>query len=63
MPYEGMTIARVRDFAVGSVRDAAGRREILECCLEGRPVREEYLTVDGGKLAGTGADSYTVKSA
>lgn len=25
-----------------------------------RPIREEYLIVDGGKLAGTGAHSYTV---
>lgn len=38
----------------------AGTREILECGLEGRPMREEYVTVDGAKLAGTGAQSYTV---
>ena len=25
----------------------------------GRPIREEYLIVDGGKLAGTGAHSYS----
>ena len=37
-------------------RYAAGTREILE----GRPIREEYLIVDGGALAGTGAHSYSV---
>ena len=41
-------------------RYAAGTREILECWLDGRPIRDEYLIVDGGKLAGTGAKSYTV---
>jgi formate dehydrogenase len=40
-------------------RYAAGVREILECWFEGRPIREEYLIVDKGKLAGTGAHSYT----
>jgi hypothetical protein len=42
-------------------RYAAGAREILECWFEGRPIRDEYLIVDGGKLAGTGAHSYTVR--
>jgi len=37
---------------------AAGVREILECWFDGRPIREEYLIVDGGKLAGAGAHSY-----
>lgn len=32
--------------------------DILECWFEGRPIRNEYLIVDGGKLAGTGAHSY-----
>jgi formate dehydrogenase len=36
-------------------RYAAGTRGILECWLEARPMREEYLIVDGGELAGTGA--------
>jgi formate dehydrogenase len=34
-------------------------REILECHFDGRPIREEYLIVDGGKLAGAGAHSYS----
>jgi formate dehydrogenase len=42
------------------VRYAAGTREILECWFEGRGMREEYIIVDGGKLAGTGAKAYTV---
>jgi formate dehydrogenase len=40
-------------------RYAAGTREILECFFEGRPIREEYLIVDAGKLAGAGAHSYS----
>jgi formate dehydrogenase len=39
-------------------RYAAGVREILECWFDGRPIREEYLIVDDGKLAGAGAHSY-----
>lgn len=41
-------------------RYAAGTREILENWLAGRPIRDEYLIVDGGRLAGTGAHSYSV---
>jgi hypothetical protein len=39
-------------------RYAAGTREILECWFDDRPIPDEYLIVDGGKLAGTGAHSY-----
>lgn len=39
-------------------RYAAGAREILECWFERRPIRGEYLIVDGGKLAGAGAHPY-----
>lgn len=38
----------------------AGTREILECFFDGKPMREEYLIVDGGALAGAGAHSYSV---
>jgi len=31
----------------------------VECFLEGRPIREEYLIVQGGHLAGAGAHSYS----
>ena len=40
-----------------------GTREILECWFDGRPIREEYLIVDGGKLAGAGAHSYSAGDA
>jgi len=40
-------------------RYAAGTREILECFFENRPIRNEYLVVHGGKLAGVGAHSYS----
>lgn len=40
-------------------RYAAGTREILEAFFAGKPIRDEYLIVDGGKLAGTGAVSYS----
>ena len=40
-------------------RYAAGTREILECFIDSeRKIREEYLIVEGGHLAGTGAVSY-----
>ena len=35
----------------------------LECWFEGKPIREEYLIVDGGKLAGSGAHSYSAGDA
>ena len=44
-------------------RYAAGTREILECFFDGRPIRNEYLIVDGGKLAGAGAHSYSAGDA
>ncbi|WP_026191676.1 NAD-dependent formate dehydrogenase [Methylosinus sp. LW4] len=40
-------------------RYAAGVREILESYFEKRPIRNEYLVVQGGKLAGVGAHSYS----
>jgi len=40
-------------------RYAAGTREILECYFENRPIRNEYLVVQGGQLAGVGAHSYS----
>jgi formate dehydrogenase len=44
-------------------RYAAGTREILECFLDEKPIRDEYLIVDAGALAGTGARSYSAGSA
>lgn len=39
--------------------DAAGAREILECWFANKPIRDDYLIVDGGKLPGAGAHSYS----
>jgi formate dehydrogenase len=44
-------------------RYAAGVREILECWFEGRSIREDYLIVDGGRLAGAGAHAYSAGNA
>lgn len=59
MPNHGMTPHVSGTSLSAQARYAAGTREILECWFEGRPIREEYLIVDGGHLAGTGARSYT----
>src|SRR5258706_5513761 len=60
MPHHGMTPHISGSSLSAQARYAAGVREILECWFEGRPIREEYLIVDGGKLSGTGAHSYSV---
>jgi formate dehydrogenase len=60
MPHHGMTPHTSGTSLPAQARYAAGTREILECWFEDRPIREEYLIVDGGKLAGTGAHSYSV---
>jgi len=39
-------------------RYAAGTLEILESYFGETPIREEYLVVDSGVLAGAGAQSY-----
>ena len=60
MPYHGMTPHTSGTSLSAQARYAAGTREILECWFEGRPIRDEYLIVDRGRLAGTGAHSYSV---
>jgi formate dehydrogenase len=59
MPNHGMTPHISGSSLSAQARYAAGTREILECFFEGRPIRQEYLIVDGGKLAGAGAHSYS----
>lgn len=59
MPNHGMTPHVSGTSLSAQARYAAGVREILECWFEGRPIREEYLIVAGGKLAGAGAHSYS----
>ena len=59
MPQHGMTPHISGTSLSAQARYAAGVREILECWFEGRPIRDEYLIVEGGRLAGTGAHSYS----
>ena len=63
MLHHGMTPHISGSSLSAQARYAAGTREILECWFEGRPIREEYLIVDGGKLAGAGAHSYSAGDA
>ncbi|MGZ3396383.1 MAG: NAD-dependent formate dehydrogenase [Isosphaeraceae bacterium] len=63
MPHHGMTPHTSGTSLSAQARYAAGTREILECWFEGRPIREEYMIVDGGKLAGAGAHSYSAGNA
>lgn len=63
MPHHGMTPHISGSSLSAQARYAAGTREILECWFAGRPIREEYLIVDGGKLAGAGAHSYSAGDA
>ena len=63
MPHHGMTPHISGTSLSAQARYAAGTREILECWFDKRPIRNEYLIVDGGKLAGAGAHSYTAGNA
>jgi formate dehydrogenase len=59
MPHHGMTPHVSGTSLSAQARYAAGVREILECWFGGRPIRDEYLIVSGGELAGAGAHSYS----
>jgi formate dehydrogenase len=59
MPNHGMTPHTSGSSLSAQARYAAGVREILECWFDGKPIREEYLIVDAGQLAGAGAHSYS----
>ncbi|HEY6734980.1 MAG TPA: NAD(P)-dependent oxidoreductase, partial [Roseiarcus sp.] len=63
MPHHGMTPHISGSSLSAQARYAAGTREILECWFEKRPIRNEYLIVDGGQLAGAGAHSYSAGDA
>ncbi len=63
MPHHGMTPHVSGTSLSAQTRYAAGTREILENYFAGKPIRTEYLIVDKGKLAGTGAKSYTAGDA
>merc|ERR1712196_612926 len=59
MPNQGMTPHTSGTTLSAQARYAAGVREILECFFENKPIRDEYLVAQGGKLAGVGAHSYS----
>ena len=63
MPHHGMTPHVSGSSLSAQARYAAGTREILECWLDEAPIRDEYLIVEGGSLAGTGAHSYSAGNA
>jgi len=63
MPHHGMTPHISGTSLSAQARYAAGVREILECWFEKRPIRENYLIVQDGKLAGAGAHSYSAGNA
>ncbi|NDV08604.1 NAD-dependent formate dehydrogenase [Rhodococcus sp. IEGM 248] len=59
MPHNAMTPHISGTSLSAQARYAAGTREILESFLDNAPIRDEYLIVEGGALAGTGAKSYS----
>ena len=59
MPNHALTPHTSGTSLSAQARYASGVREILECWLEGKPIRDEYLIVENGRLAGTGAHSYS----
>lgn len=62
MPHHGMTPHISGSSLSAQARYAAGTREILESFFAGTPIRDEYLIVEAGKLAGAGAHSYSTNS-
>ena len=59
MPNHGMTPHTSGTSLSAQARYAAGVREILECFFDGNPIRDPYLIVQDGDLAGMGAHSYS----
>ena len=59
MPHHGMTPHTSGTSLSAQTRYADGVREILECFFDGSEIRNQYLIVKDGDLAGMGAHSYT----
>jgi len=59
MPNHGMTPHTSGTSLSAQYRYAAGVREILECFFDKKPIRDPYLIVQNGQLAGMGAHSYS----
>lgn len=58
MPHNAMTTHTSGASLPSQAKYAAGTREILEDWFAGRALRPEYIIVEGGGYAGTGAHSY-----
>ena len=63
MPTHGMTPHTSGTSLSAQARYADGVREILECFFDGTEMRDQYLIVKDGQLAGMGAHSYSKGSA
>jgi len=63
MPNHGMTPHTSGTSLSAQARYADGVREILECFFAKKPIRDQYLIVKDGQLAGMGAHSYSKGSA
>jgi formate dehydrogenase len=63
MPNHGMTPHTSGTSLTAQYRYAAGVREILECFFDKKQIRDPYLIVQNGQLAGMGAHSYSKGSA
>ena len=63
MPNHGMTPHTSGTSLSAQARYADGVREILECFFDKKPIRDQYLIVKNGQLAGMGAHSYSKGSA
>ena len=59
MPNHGMTPHTSGTSLTAQARYADGVREILECFFANEEIRNEYLIVQNGDLAGMGAHSYS----
>ena len=59
MPNHGMTPHTSGTSLSAQARYADGVREILECFFDGTEMRDQYLIVKDGQLAGMGAHSYS----
>ena len=59
MPHHGMTPHTSGTSLSAQTRYADGVREILECFFEKKEIRNQYLIVKDGALAGMGAHSYS----
>lgn len=59
IPNHGMTPHTSGTTLSAQARYADGTREILECLFDNEPIRNQYLIIKDGELAGMGAHSYS----